>query len=242
MRTSTRRFACALLLCLPLMACSDDTAKPAAQGQEEPGMLGKVVREATDKARDELATNNIDLDATGQPKAQIAPNGDFIVGGKPVAIDDAQRKLLLEYRAGITAIAAAGIDIGVQGADLAGKAVTEALAGVFTGKSDEVEKKIEGHAEGIKQAAVKLCEKLPALLDTQNRLAASLPAFKPYASMSQQDIDDCNKDGNVNLNLPGSVHVAADIEAGDARGDDAASEAEAAATEAKPDDAAAAKR
>lgn len=227
-----------LLASLSLAGCSDDSSAPAAQGQQEPGLLGKAVREATDKARDELATNSIDLDATGHPKAQIAPNGDFIVGGKPVAIDDAQRKLLLEYRAGITTIAAAGIDIGVQGADLAGKAVTEALAGVFTGKSDEVEKKIEGHAEGIKQAAVKLCTKLPALLDTQNRLAAALPAFQPYATMSQQDIDDCNKDGNINLDLPGSVHVAADVGADGGHHDDAASEAEAAAADA-PKDAAA---
>ena len=35
---------------------------------------------------------------------------------------------------------------------------------------------------------------LPALLSSQQALAASLPAFKPYARMTQSDIDDCGKD------------------------------------------------
>ena len=40
-----------------------------------------------------------------------------------------------------------------------------------------------------------LCTRLPPLLATQNQLAASLPEFKPYASMTQTDIDDCGKEG-----------------------------------------------
>ena len=210
MRTQIRTLSAALLLCLPLLACSNDpSAAGAKSGQDEPGFIARAAREATDKARDELAKNDIDLDADGQPKAAITPKGELLIDGKPVAMNDAQRKLALDYRAGVTAIAEAGIDIGLQGADLAGKAVTEALAGVFSGKSDEVEKRIEHHAEGIKASAVKLCTKLPALLDAQNRLAEAVPEFKPYASMTQGDIDDCGKDGNVNLDLPG-VHVNTD--------------------------------
>jgi hypothetical protein len=229
-----------LLASMSLLACSNDAPTPAAKGQEEPGLIGKAVREATDKAREELATKNIELQATGQPKAEITPQGDLLIGGKPVAADAAQHKLLQDYRANVAAIAEAGIDIGVQGADLAGKAVTEALVGVFTGKSDEIEKKIEGQADGIKASAAKLCTKLPALLDTQNRLAASLPAFKPYASMTQQDIDDCNKDGNVSVNVPGmGLHGGFTQDDNTAsRKDDAAGEAETAAQDAAKDTAA----
>lgn len=231
MRTVTRNLSVALLLCLPLLACSNDPSASGAQGgKDEPGFIARAAREATDKARDELAKNDIDLHADGQPKAAITPQGDLVIDGKPVAMDETQRKLALEYRASLTEIAKAGIDIGLQGADLAGKAVTEALAGVFSGKSDEIEKRIERHAEGIKASAVKLCEKLPALLDAQNRLADAQPAFKPYATMDQQDIDDCGKDGNVDLDLPG-VHVNADIDDSDRHGDSAAAEAEAAAAD-----------
>lgn len=228
MRTQIRTLSAALLLCLPLLACSNDpSAAGAKSGQDEPGFIARAAKEATDKARDELAKNDIDLNADGQPKAAITPKGDLLIDGKPVAMNDAQRKLALDYRAGVTAIAEAGIDIGLQGADLAGKAVTEALAGVFSGKSDEIEKRIEHHAEGIKASAVKLCTKLPALLDAQNRLAEAVPEFKPYASMTQGDIDDCGKDGKVDLNLPG-VHVNTD-DADGGRADSTAAEAEAAA-------------
>jgi hypothetical protein len=42
---------------------------------------------------------------------------------------------------------------------------------------------------------MQICTQLPAMLATQQRLAASLPAFKPFANMTQEDIDDCRKDG-----------------------------------------------
>ena len=32
------------------------------------------------------------------------------------------------------------------------------------------------------------------MMATQQKLAASLPAFKPYATMTQEDIDDCADD------------------------------------------------
>jgi hypothetical protein len=39
---------------------------------------------------------------------------------------------------------------------------------------------------------------MPAMLASQQALAASLPAFKPYATMDQSDVDDCGKDTVVN--------------------------------------------
>jgi len=240
MRNVTRNLTIALLLCLPLMACSNDkSASGAAQGQkEEPGLIGQAVRQATDKAREELAKNDIDLHADGQPKAAITPQGELVIDGKPVALDAKQHALVQDYRARITDIAEAGIEIGVQGADLAGKAVGEALASVFSGDKDGMEKRIEHHAEGIKDSALKLCTKMPAMLEAQNRLADAVPEFKPYASMTQKDVEDCNKDGNINVNLPG-INVNHGFDGDTASGSegspggDAAAEAEAAAIDAK---------
>lgn len=149
---------------------------------------------AMDKARTKLATENISLDATGVPKAEITPRGDLLIGGQPVAVTPEQRAMLLEYRTHVTAVASAGMDVGVQGAKLATTAVREALGGVFSGKGDEVEKRIEAQAEPIRQAALKICDQLPGMLRTQQALAASLPAFAPYATMEASDIDDCRRD------------------------------------------------
>jgi hypothetical protein len=35
---------------------------------------------------------------------------------------------------------------------------------------------------------------MPALLASQQKLAAAMPQFQPYATMKQKDIDDCSKD------------------------------------------------
>ena len=184
--------AIAMLTCLPLLACGKkDPPPPADAGTEPTTMLGKAVKEATDEAREELATENINLSATGHPDAEITPAGDLLIAGKAVAVNTGQRALLLEYRKHVNLIAEAGIGIGLEGADLAGKAVTEALKGVFTGNPDQVEQKIEAEAEGIKQSVQTLCDRLPALKAAQDTLAASLPEFKPYAEMDQNDIDEC---------------------------------------------------
>jgi Protein of unknown function (DUF2884) len=223
-----RTTAIALLTCLPLLACSDNSPATADPAAEPKTMIGKAVKQATNEARQELAKGNITLSRDGSSPAEITPQGDLLIDGKAVPVDDAQRKLVLEYRGQIVAIAEAGIGIGVQGADLAGKAVGEALKGVFSGNTDQIEQKIEAEAKGIEQAAVKLCERLPALLDAQNRLVAALPAFQPYAKMDQTDIDDCGKDGNFNVDIPGTT-INTDFAVDE--GGNAAAEAEAASAE-----------
>jgi hypothetical protein len=41
---------------------------------------------------------------------------------------------------------------------------------------------------------MQLCKRMPGLLTSQQKLAAALPAFRPYATMTQEDIDDCGRD------------------------------------------------
>lgn len=223
----------ALLSCLPLFGCGGGNnagnATPAVDPANEPTtFIGKAVKEATDGAMDELATKNIDLRADGQPKAEITPTGDFLIGGKAIRLNAEQKALVLEYRQHVAKVADAGIGVGIQGADLAGKALAEAIKGVFSGDTDSIEKKIEGQTGGIRQSARKLCELLPAMKVGQDKLAAALPEFKPYATMDQQDVDDCGKDGNYDIDIPGgSVH--ADVDVGkDKDYDNTAAEAEAA--------------
>lgn len=224
----------AMLAALALTGCSDK-ASPGASPDADPGapttFIGKAVKEATDEARKELATGNIEISRDQQIKAEITPEGDLLINGARIAPSAEQRALLLEYRAHIAGVAAAGIDIGLQGADLAGKAVGEALKGVLTGTTDQIEKKIEAEAQGIEKAALQLCKLLPAMKITQDKLAAAMPEFKPYATMDQADVDDCGKDGNFNVDLPGgSIKADVDFQS-NANGGTTAAEAEAAGAE-----------
>ncbi len=56
---------------------------------------------------------------------------------------------------------------------------------------------IQAEAQKIKAQARKLCDRLPAMHATQQQLAAALPEFRPYATMTEEDIADCRKDSRV---------------------------------------------
>jgi hypothetical protein len=106
--------------------------------------------------------------------------------------------------------------------------VTEAIKGVFSGNPDQIEQRIEKEAEGIKGAAKQLCDRLPALKAAQDKLAAAVPEFKPYAHMDDNDVKDCHVDAGDNLNI--DTGVADDDGASNGNdGMNAAEEAEAAA-------------
>ena len=218
----TRIFACTALLA-SLAACSNTTAPPpsassapSVSAKPPTSALGRMAEKGIREAREKLATENIsvnggirvnsgkdggvsvfsdDGEKDTRPKAEITPKGDLLIDGKAVAINPAQRAMLLEYRAHVIGIAESGMDIGVQGADLAAKAMGEAFKGIFSGKSEqEIEKTVEAEAATIKMSAAKLCGKLPLMMESQQKLAAALPEFKPYATMTKEDIDDCLKD------------------------------------------------
>lgn len=216
-----------LLACMPLAASCNRAAPPApgtpdASGAGPTTALGRTVQRAMGEAREKLATENISLNGEfnvningrnignarndGKPKAEITPQGDLLIEGKAVAIDAGQRKLVQAYRAGIVSVAQAGMDIGVRGADLGMKAAGEAISGIFSGNTDDIEKRIEAEAAGIKASARQLCDRLPALLSAQDALAASVPEFKPYATMVKGDVDDCYEDNDEDKQ--GGVQVA----------------------------------
>lgn len=183
-----------LLVCLPMLgACSS--------GQSSSGGLAasidSTVATALDNAQTKLRTEPITVSHNDStlPKAQITPQGDFVVGGKTIAITPAQRSALLAYREKLITVASAGIAVGKQGAAIGVQAAGAALAAAMSGKSDaEVEASVKAKTSGIRQAAAKICDRLPEMMIEQQKLAAALPAFKPYATMTEKNIDDCRTD------------------------------------------------
>ncbi|KRA44283.1 DUF2884 family protein [Pseudoxanthomonas sp. Root630] len=139
---------------------------------------------------------SITLNTTGQPKAEISAKGDFIIAGKQVEVNDAQRALLVAYHRELGGIADAGIATGKEGVKLAGKAVGAAVKGIFSGNPDQIDKEIEAEAKKVEDEAMKICDRLPGLYKAQQELAAALPAFQPYATMDEGDVEDCRTDQN----------------------------------------------
>lgn len=214
-------FSTLALILLPLAACGQSGqtgSQPSVAGSTAPaasddsaqtpsGVSGEI-RKAMQKAKQELATRNIGVnnvhigddqhhrhDNDSRPKAEITPQGDLLIAGKQVAATPAQHALLLDYRHQIIGITESGMDIGTQGADLGMNAAKEALWGALSGKDDkDIEASIKPQTDKIQAAALKLCQRLPDLLTSQQKLAAAMPEFRPYASMEQKDVDDCGKE------------------------------------------------
>ncbi|MGY0619662.1 DUF2884 family protein [Lysobacter sp. A378] len=192
-----------LLACTPwLSACGKD--EPAQEPtQSTTGVFAEVSSEiqkemqgVSREVREAMATENIDIADNGETPAEITPQGDLLIDGRPVDITAEQRALLLEYRGQIAYMAETGAAIGMQGASLATDAIGQVFASVLSGNTDKVSAKIEAKAEKIAQQAVtELCGRMPALMQTEQQLAASLPEFAPYADITQADIDDC-RDGD----------------------------------------------
>lgn len=177
-----------------LSACG---ANPSSSNSNAPAAsssaISSTVAGAVAQARKEIAEGNINIqNGKSGKRVELSPQGDLIIDGKPQPVTPEQRKLLIEYRSHVVEVANAGVDIGLQGADLATKAVAESITGIFTGRdSNDIERRVEAQADKVRTAALKLCDHLPAMMESQNRLVAAMPEFKPYANLEASDIDDC---------------------------------------------------
>lgn len=184
-----------------LAACSSghspgSTSASAASGSSSMSPISTAIDHAMDKAGRELATKNITISDRNdsEPKAEITPQGDFLIEGKAVPLTSAQRAEMLDYRGQMIEIARQGIAIGRQGAKLGVSAATAAIAGIFSGESKEqIRRRVESQTSGIRRAAAKICDRLPALMESQQKLAADVPAFKPYADLTPAKTDDCRR-------------------------------------------------
>ncbi len=201
--------ALCLLLPLAAQAADDKPSGIAAEIRTELADARKEVRVELAKAKRELETENLRIDNSLQfgdsghsrkkplPRAEITPQGDFLIKDKAVAIDVTQRRQLLAYRARVLEVAKYGIEIGQRSAEAALDVVGNGsfaglLFGAFTGS---LERRIERTVKLQIEPAVRgLCRQLPALRDSQQDLASSLPQFKPYATLDADDIADCERD------------------------------------------------
>lgn len=180
-----------------LGACSRPTTTDPAESRIEASVV-ESIKEARQDVRRHANEGNIQLSAHDKslPHAEITSAGDLLVGGKKVEVDATQRALLMQYRGQVADIAGTGAEIGLQGAELATRAMGEAFRSAFSGDTAEMEKRIEVEAEKIQAQARQLCDRMPAMLATQQALSEALPEFRPYATMDADDISDC-RDGTT---------------------------------------------
>ncbi|MCU0756525.1 MAG: hypothetical protein MUE46_15620 [Xanthomonadales bacterium] len=204
-----------VLLALACTACGEQVqqAKEEAKQRinETVSQAGDKVNQALDEARQKLKTENLSIGGGEQlPKAEVTPTGDLLINGVALPMSEAQRTAMLAYREQLLALADAGMNMGAEGAQLAGQAVSQ-VTGLLDGKVEDAKAKFEAEAQRMAAAGLKLCEQAQGLETAQKQLAALIPEFAPYV---------------------GAIEINADCEgAAQALGDTAATEPAPAATE-----------
>lgn len=195
----------ALALLLPLAACG--RSDPPADADRAPAGLSRTSQKAWQLARDNLARRNIGIGGKSGltvqmgriedlPEAEITPQGDLLIEGRPVELDETQRGQLLAYREQLVDLAAEGAALGVEGARLGMKAATGAVMAMLTGNREQYKHRLKAEGSRIEEQAGRLvCARLPDLMARQQALAAAIPEFGPYATLTRADIDDCGKRG-----------------------------------------------
>lgn len=211
MQTKRILSVAALSLLLPLAAQaqpprSADTGI-TAEIRRELGDARREVRAELAKAKRDLDTGDLQLQdslqfgkqakakrtAAEKAAAAITPQGDLLIDGKPQEIDAGQRRQLLAYRGLVVEIAKVGIDIGQKSADAALDAVDGSWVSLMFGAmTGSLERRIERTVrEQVEPGVRGICRMLPRVMDSQQRLAASLPQFRPYATLERDDVADC---------------------------------------------------
>ncbi len=201
-----RHIAAAVLLSLPMLAqaAPSETTGISAGIRSELADARKEMRTDLAKARKDLLTESLGLENSLRfgkdsdrrphlPKAEITPQGDFLIEGKAQAIDPRQRRELLTYRGQVIDIAIRGIDIGERAGQAALDAVGTSWMGMLFGAmTGSLERRVERVVRQQVGPGVRdICRQLPEVHATQQRLASALPAFRPYATLDRDDIDEC---------------------------------------------------
>lgn len=203
-----RKHAIALFLALsPLAAQAGTVRNEVADDMDE---ARQEVRSEMAQGRAKLDSENLSLDGLhfgkddkreaakrkDQPKGEITPRGDLLIAGKAVAVNAAQRKQLLDYRVQVIGIAKTGIDAGEHAAMLAIDATDVSLFRLIVGGlTGSLERRVEATVQrDIQPAVLQICRQLPQLRDSQQALAASVPEFRPYATLDADDVADCERD------------------------------------------------
>lgn len=202
----------ALCLLLPLAVQAQPPRPSDGLGiHQELADARKDVRADLAQAKRELDTGNLQLDrnlrfgkhqarnrqdGNDLPRAEITPDGDLLIDGKAVTIDAGQRRQLLAYRGLVVEIAKAGIDIGQKSAEAALQVVDGSTLGLlFSAMTGSLERRIERTVrEQVEPGVRGICRLLPRVMDSQQRLSASVPQFGPYANLEADDVADCEND------------------------------------------------
>ncbi len=144
-----------------------------------------------------LGNGDVTVRVSHAPDAVITANGDLSIAQHPIAVDPAQRETLKAYYGNAMAILTDGIATGKAGAAVGETAAKSVVTRLASGDPDKIQQDIDAKVKPLKEAALKICDDVGKVKQSQDQLAATLPAFKPYGNVvGSDDVEDCRKDND----------------------------------------------
>ena len=138
--------------------------------------------------------DQVTLHGTGNSEALLDATGRLVIDGHVVAVDTTQRQLLQQYYQGARAVREHGVATGKAGAAVAVQSLRNAAEHATGRGTEQTAAKLDTATRRVDDEANKICLDIGQIRAAQNRLADSLPAFKPFARIIDGDDSDCSDD------------------------------------------------
>jgi hypothetical protein len=149
-----------------------------------------------DKGRIEIKGTDIVITAADDSRAEIDPAGGLKIRGRDVAVTGTQRQLLAQYSQNLREMEKHGDAVDRQAWDMAGGILSTALGDLFMGASEkEINDDAKQAAKPLRDEVLRLCDDVKTQRKVQDQISDALPAFKPYAVISDHDTEhNCHSD------------------------------------------------
>jgi hypothetical protein len=126
--------------------------------------------------------------------ARISAAGDIEIGGKPITVTAAQRRLLQSYHADTLALRRDAVATGKAGIQTGLHAISAVAKGLASGNPDSIDAEVNSRAQKVDALAHGVCQDLARLYADQGQVATAIPAFNPYATIEPREVSDCDAD------------------------------------------------
>lgn len=174
----------------------------AACGDSHPVTATVTIDAKSDAGHYKPGDGKIDLDGDSvrivaggtDDVARVGSDGGLRIGDKPVETSAAATTALRQYYADAVAVENHGLAIGVAGAKFGVATVKDVFHGLLTGTAEEAGKRADEGAKALVAKVKALCDRVDSMYKAQQTAAGEAPAFKPYAVISQRQVDDCYSD------------------------------------------------
>ena len=171
-------------------------ASSPAAGAHSAIARADVTIKTHDNGRIQIRGADIVITADDGSRAEIYPAGDLKIGSKSVPVSDGERQLLVQYSQNLRDMEQRSKVVYRQAWLKAPRILGSALYDLFTGASDtQTDRDIDNAAKPLKNEVLKLCDDVKVERKVQDQIGDSLPAFRPYAVIHENDTEhNCHGD------------------------------------------------